>query len=217
MSWLSSFMHPQQGYNAAGDQMQQYYGQAQGQLTPYAQQGQQAGQRLTGAMDNLLNPVALQNQWASSYETSPYAQQMMQQAQKQGMDAASSMGLMGSSAAMGGIQGKTSEIASADRQQYLNDLMQKYLGGVQTAQGMYGTGAQAAGQSAQNAMNMGQNMGQVAFGQQNAPGGLFGSLLGTAAGLAGSALGGPIGGAIGGWVGNKLGVSPQQWQPWQRG
>ncbi|MFB1501507.1 hypothetical protein [Thiocapsa sp. N5-Cardenillas] len=193
MSWLSSFLHPDRGYKAAGDQMQQFYNQAQGYQQPYNQQGQAAGQNLNTAQQALMDPVALQDQWSNAYQTSDYAKNLQAQAQQGGLDAASSMGLMGSTPALQAIQGGTAQIGNADRQQYLNDLMQKYQAGIGVNQNMYGIGAQSAGQMGQNAMNQGQNMGAAAFGQQNAPGNMLANLFGAAGNLGTSYLTGGMG------------------------
>jgi len=196
MSWLSSFLHPERGYAAGQDQLNQYYGQAQGYQQPYNQAGQQAGQQLGGAMQRLMDPAALQNEWTQGYEMSPQAKQAQQMASQQGLDAASSMGLMGSQPALQAIQGGASQIALNDRQNYLNDLMNKYQTGIGVGQNMYGVGAGAAGQMGQQATQMGQDSAQMAYNRKNAPGNMLGSLMGAGVGLAGSALGGPIGGAL---------------------
>lgn len=188
MSMFSNFLHPERAYKAAQDMMQQYYNQAQNNYQPYMQQGQAAYQPMSAAMQKLLDPTALQSEWMNSYETSPQAEQAMAKAKEQGLGAASSMGLMGSSAALRGIEGKAGEINAADRQSYLNDLMQKYIQGTGLAQNIYGTGANMAGQAGTNAMNMGQMMGQAAYGQNSAQGNLFGNLLGTGASLLGGYL-----------------------------
>lgn len=207
MSWLSSFMHPEEGYNKAQGQLDNYYNQAQGFQKPIADQGQQAFNPLFGAMQNLLNPQALQDQWTQSYSESPAAKQAQGLATQQGLDAASSMGLMGSTPALQAIQGGASQIALNDRQNYLDNLMQKYMAGAGIGQNIYQTGANAASNMSQNAMNMGQNSAQTAYNKESAGGDLFGKLLGGAAGLAGSALGGPLGGVLGTALGNKLGWS----------
>jgi hypothetical protein len=123
------------------------------------------------------------------------------------LTSASGQGLVGSSAAARAAQEGASQIALADRQNYLNDLMKKYLAGAGFAQNIYGTGANAAGQQSQNAMTMGQNamtMGQnsaqVAQERESAPGKLFGDLIGAGIGL--------FGGPIGSFVSNKLGWTP---------
>lgn len=208
MSWLSSFLNPQKGYEAAQNQYQQNYNNAQGYLNPYNQQGQQAFNPLFGAMQSLLDPQALQSKWLESYKESPAAKQAEGMAQEHGLNAASSLGLMGGSIPLQAIQAGTSQIGAEDRQNYMNDLMQKLMTGAGIGQGLYGTGANAAGQMSQNAMNYGNNAAQMAFGQQNAPGSLFGNLLGAGAGLLGGALGGPLGGALGAGLAQKMGWSP---------
>lgn len=179
--------NPSEGYKKAGKQIQKYYGeskdlynQGQGYLNPYNQQGQSQFQRLTEQANALNDPAALQDKWASGYETSPYAKQLQQQAQSGGLDAASSMGLMGSSGALNNIQQSSANIMQGDRQNYMNDLMNKYLQSIGIGQNLYGTGANAASAMSGNAMNQGKNalstgesMGNMAFGQQNANGALM--------------------------------------------
>lgn len=172
------FNDPSKGYEKAGQAMEQYYRDAQGKLQPYNQNGMSQFNRLTGQAEALNNPAQLQNQWAQSYEMSPQAQQMMKQAKSSGLDAASNMGLMGSSAAVNNIQNSAGNIMQNDRQSYMNDLMQKYMASVGIGQNIYGTGAGAAGAMSGNSMTQGQNAGQVAYGQQNAQGDAFGKLFG---------------------------------------
>jgi len=192
MSWFSSFIHPGRGYEKAQGELDKYYQQGQGYLNPYNQYGQGAYGNLSEAMKALLDPQALQDKWAKGYTESEAAKNAEAMAKEHGLDAASSMGLMGSSPALGAIQAGTSQIAMDDRENYLNNLMQKYMAGAGIAGNIFNTGAGAAGQMANNAMNMGQNSAQMAFGRQNAGGSMFGNLLGAWLVLAGSALGGLI-------------------------
>lgn len=205
MSMFSSFLHPGRAYEKAQEQMEKYYPQAQGYLQPYNQQGQQAYGGLSGAMNQLLDPMALQDKWTQGYHESDYAKQLEDMASQHGLNAASSMGLMGSSPALQALQAGTTNIANADRHQYLSDLMQKYLQGAGIAQGIYGQGANAAGAQSQNAMNMGQGSAQMAYGKEKAGGNLFGNLLGTGLSLAGGALFGPAGAAAGSALGGQGG------------
>lgn len=168
MSWLDDLFNPGKKYSAAQDQMSNYFNQAQSGLQPYNQMGQQAGGNLQEMMQKFMNPGELQNEWSQGYETSPYAQQLMGQAKESGLDAASSMGLMGSSAALNNIQNQSGNIMQSDRQNYMNDLMQKYMQGMGIGQNMYNQGGNAANQMGQNAMNMGQNMGGLEYGKQGA-------------------------------------------------
>lgn len=183
---VNSFLNPQKGYDKAQKAMDPYFNQAQAYMTPFMQQGQAAYAPLSGAMNRMLDPAALQNEWAQGYETSPYAAQLQEMAQNQGMEAANAMGIGQSTPALRAIQSGTSMIGAQDRERYMDNLWQKYMTGAQLAQGLYGQGANAAGQLGNNAMNMGNFSSQMAFGKQNAPGELFGNLLGTAAGLGGS-------------------------------
>lgn len=182
---LSSFFHPGRAYRSAQDELQKYYGQAQGYLQPYAQQGKQAYGGLSEAMGRLLDPAGLQAEWIGGYETSPAAQQAQEMARQSGLGAASAMGLMGSTPALQALQAGQSRIGLQDRQQYLNDLMQKYMAGTGIGQNIYGTGAGAAGQMAQGALGTGKQMGGLAYGAQAAPGNLLGNLLGVGLGAFG--------------------------------
>jgi hypothetical protein len=175
---ISSFLNPQRGYQQAGGQLRQYYNQGQGYLSPYNQQGMEQYQRLLQQANALNNPAALQAEWAKSYQTSPQAQQALAQAQQTGQEEASRMGLMGSSAALGNIQQNAANIQQQDRQQYMNDLMQKYMTSIGLGQSLYGTGAGAANTMAGNAMGMGGAQAAAQFGQANAPGQQFGNILG---------------------------------------
>lgn len=208
MSWLSSFLSPGKGYEKGQEQLDKYYNQAQGYQQPYNQYGQDAYGNYSGAMNKLLDPAALQDEWIKKYTQSESSKNAQGMAQEHGLDAASSMGLMGSSPALNAIQAGTTQIGLDDRQNYLDNLMQKYMAGAGIAGNIFGTGANAAGQMGQNAMTQGQNSAQMAFGKQNAGGGMFGNLLGAGIGLAGSALGGPIGGALASGLSQKMGWSP---------
>lgn len=170
MSWFDPFnvLDPGKGYRAAKGDIKKGYNEAQNYLKPYNQAGMDQIGRLTGAQDKLMDPAALQNEWAKGYETSPYAQQLQAQAMNSGMEGAGNMGLLGSSAALNTLQQGSSNIMQKDRQNYMNDLMQKYMTGLGIGQNMYNTGANAGNQLGQNAMTQGQNMAGLSFGENNA-------------------------------------------------
>jgi len=196
MSWLDgignmvdSFMHPEKGYQKGQQQLDKYYNQGQGYLQPYNQFGQDAHGNLSEAMKRLLDPASLQAEWTNGYAESPSAKNAEAMAREHGLDAASGLGLMGSNTALNAIKGGTTQIGLDDRQNYLDNLMQKYLAGTGIAGNIFNTGAGAAGTMSNNAMNMGGNSAQMIFGKQNAPGDLFGKLLGTGIGVATGAIG----------------------------
>ncbi len=171
MGWFDQFkgfLDPSKGYRDAGKEITKGYNQGQGYLDPYNQAGMGQIGKLTGAQDRLMDPSALQNEWAKSYQMSPYAQQLQKQAESSGMESASSQGLLGSSSAINSIQQGSSNIMNADRQQYMNDLMQKYMTGIGVGQDIFHQGGAAAGQMSGNAMDYGKQMAGMKFGEGNA-------------------------------------------------
>lgn len=154
MSWLSEWMHPGRRYQDAQNQYNQYYNQGQGYLDEYNK--------------NLSDPAALRDKWEKGYKESEAAKNAEGAATQHGLDAASSLGLNGSSPALSAIQAGTSAIGAEDKQNYLQDLMDKYK-----------TGAGVAGQMSNNAMNMGDRSGAAAFGEHGAGGDLFGGISGS--------------------------------------
>lgn len=180
MGMIDSFLHPEDAYRKARQAADQGYDQSQQYQQPIMQQGQDQYGALNTARQNLMNPAELENQWAGGYQQSPYAQQLLQQNQTSGLDAASSMGLMGSSAAVNNIQQCAGQIVNADRRQYMEDLMKKYMTGIGLGENIYGAGNNAAGNMATRAMEHGQSDAGLAYGQQAAPGEMFGNLLSKA-------------------------------------
>ncbi len=181
---LDSMFHPEKGYDAASQQFQKMWEEAQKYQQPYQEAGVNQLPSLTGAESALLDPVALQNQWSSTYTMSPYAQQSMMNAKNAGLDTASSMGLMGSSAALNNVQNSASNIMNQDRQQYMNDLMQKYMTGIGLGKDIYGIGASTAGALGQEAMGAGEELGKAAYGSKTAQGESLKQMMSLAAMLA---------------------------------
>ncbi len=188
MGWLDSFLHPEKGYEKGQDQLDKFYDQGQSYLQPYSQFGQDAHGNLAEAMKRLLDPAGLQDDWTKGYTESETAKNTENMARNNGLDAASSLGLNGSNTALKAIQGGTTQIGLADRQNFLDNLMQKYLAGAGIAGNIFNTGAGAAGSLSNNANTMGNNSAQMAFGKQNAPGDLFGKIIGSGIGAAASGM-----------------------------
>jgi hypothetical protein len=197
---LSGFMDDgSDAYAAAEKAANQGWNEAQGFEKPYWQQGLDQYGRLNSAENSLLDPGALEAQWAAGYQTSPYAKQMLEQNKNSGLDAASSMGLMGSSAAMNNIQVGAGNIVNQDRQQYMNDLMNKYLAGIGIGQNIYGTGAQMGGLLGGQAIQHGEDLAGLEYGRVGAPGQMRNQLIGTIFNTgANLATGGMNGGGMGG-------------------
>jgi len=186
MSWLSkalgydaasSMMHPERGYHDANKQIQRSWEEAMRFQKPYADAGMGQLPMLQGAEKDLLDPSALLAKWMEKYEMSPYAKNSMGNAKEAGLDAASSMGLSGSSSAINNIQKSSSDIMNADRSQFLNDLMQKYMSGIGIGKDIFNTGAATAGNMAKQRIGTGEELAKGAFGERNAPGDMLRNLL----------------------------------------
>lgn len=174
---FKSFMSPEKGYEKGQEQFDKYYGQSQQYLQPYQQQGQEAYGKLNEATNNLMDPSSLFDKWMQDYQQSDMANFNQERARQNGLNSASSMGLMGSSPALQSLQAGQNEIGAQDQMAYIEKMIQQYLQGANLAQGVYGQGAQAGNQMSQNASNMGTNSAQMAYGKQNAPGQMFNDLL----------------------------------------
>lgn len=179
MGMLDSFLHPEAGYEAAEEEARRAWEEAKGFEKPFYEHGLEQYGPLNEARSSLMNPMELENKWSSGYETSPYARRMLDMNKASGLDAASAMGLMGSSAAIGNIQQGAGDIVARDRQDFLNRLMQKYMTGIGLGENLYGTGAQMGSQLGQQAMQHGSTMGGLEYGRASAPGQMLGNWLNT--------------------------------------
>lgn len=182
-------MHPGRPYDAAGKVNQQYYDEAKGFRQPYIDNGVQSGGALQEMMNKLMNPGALQDEWSKGYEQSGYAKQLQSQNQTSGLDAASAMGLGGSSAGLANIQKGAGDIVQKDRQNYMNDMMQKYMGAMGIGENMYGTGANMASQGAQGAQQEGDWQSANEFNKNSAGSNQLKKLMAMLPGII-SAMGG---------------------------
>ena len=168
MSWLSDFLNPGKAYKQAGEVEQAGYNESKGYRQPFIENGVGAGNNLKDMLNKLMNPGKLQNEWSQGYETSPYAQQLQKQNQTQGLDAASAMGIGGSSAALSNIQKGSGDIVQKDRQNYMDDMMKKYMAAMGIGESMYGTGATTANAGAEGAQKHGEWQGQNTFNEKSA-------------------------------------------------
>lgn len=180
---ISSFFSPEEGYEEAEKVFREFWNEAKKTQQPFINQGQEQYGNLMGAENALLNPETLLAKWMKGYEESPFAKKSFENARSGGLNAASSMGLLGSNAAINNIQQSSSDIMNKDRSEFLRDLMQKYLAGVGIGQNIYGIGANSASNLGQLAHGFGQDIGGAAYGAANAPGNLLGNLLNLGANI----------------------------------
>lgn len=174
---LFDFLDPGSAYDDASAQYQKYYGQGENYLKPYWQAGMNAEKPLFGAGSDLMDPTKLTEQWSNAYQESPLAREAQERAKTQGMDIANSMGLGSSTPALGAITSSAGNIGEEDKQNFMNDMMKKYLSGTNIMQNIFGQGANAAGGLASLMENEGNAMGQSAYGAQQSRNNMFHNIM----------------------------------------
>lgn len=174
-------------YDKAMQQYQQWMNRAQDVQQPYMNAGTQGLGNYQDWLSGMKNPSQFINDLMGNYQASPYTQFLQQQAQNAGINSGSASGLTGSSALAQQMQQNATNIA----QQGIDSWLQNVLG----INNQYGQGQQNLinfGQNSANSLSnlynqMGQNMGQLAFGKeagrQNNLNNIIGGGLGILTGL----------------------------------
>jgi len=153
-------------YDDAMDQYQKYGQQATDAQQPYAQAGQGAIGDYQKWLQSQQDPSGFMNNLMGQYQESPFAKYQQQQGMRAGQNMGSASGLSGSSAMQQQMQQNSQNISSQDMQNWLGNAL-----GINT---QYGQGQQSLMQGGQNAANqmsniysnMGQNMGDAAYGKR---------------------------------------------------
>jgi hypothetical protein len=173
-------------YDKAMEEYQKYMNMGQQTQQPYLDAGKGALGEYQTWLQGQKDPSGFINNLMGQYKESPYAQYLQQQSMNAGQNAASASGLMGSTPLMQQLQQNAGNIASQDQNQWLQNVL-----GVNTQYGQGQNNLVNGGQNAANALTnmynqMGQNMGQAAYGKEagkkqdfwNTLGGL-GSIIGS--------------------------------------
>jgi hypothetical protein len=153
-------------YQQASDTYGNYLNKATGALNPYQLNGQQGMQQFQGWLQQQANPSQFINNLMSHYQQSPMAQYQQQQAIRAANNSGSATGLAGSSAMNQQVQQNASNISSQDMQTWLQNVLginQQYGQGQSQ---LMGQGFNAGNALAQLYGRGGENMGQLALGQQ---------------------------------------------------
>lgn len=153
-------------YDKAMDEYQRWINQAQSVQQPYQNAGVNAIGQYQDWLKGQKNPTEFINNLMGGYQESPYARYMQQASMNAGQNAASASGLSGSTPLFQQLQQNAGNIASADQNTWLQNVL-----GINT---QYGQGQQNLMQGGQNAANQltnlynqaGQAMGQGQFGKQ---------------------------------------------------
>ncbi len=173
------------------------YDREQEEYQKWANKGQQvqqpysdAGKTALGDYQNWLNgqkdPSGFINQMMGQYKESPYAQNLQRQAMLAGQNAGSANGTLGSTPLMQQMQQNAGNIASADQQNWLSNVL-----GVNT---QYGQGQHNLVQGGQNSANkltdmyndMGGRMGQSSYNREASKNNNFWNSLGGIGSMIGS-------------------------------
>jgi hypothetical protein len=153
-------------YDKAMQQYQQSLNHAQGLQQPYLNAGQGAIGNYQNWLQGQQDPTKFINNLMGGYQESPYAKYLQQQSMNAGQNAASASGLIGSTPLMQQLQQNSTNIASQDQNQWLQNVL-----GINTQYGQGQQNLMSGGQNAANSLmgiigQMGQNMGEAAYGRQ---------------------------------------------------
>ncbi len=204
MSWLSNLFgggrNPADSANQyisqIGNQTHQYY-------DPYFNAGTGALPSLQEQYKKLLgDPGAFMNQMGQSYKESPGLKNQIAQAMQGSGHAAAAGGMAGSPQHEQENMQLSSDIASKDYNNWMNNALGLYNQGLSGQQGMAGMGQKAGGDMANMIAQMLAQQGANAFqgqaGQNQNQQSLWNNILGGIGGFAGGLFGGG-----GGWGGGS--------------
>lgn len=175
-------------YDKAMEQYQKYLQMGQGVQQPYLDAGKEGLGNYQEWLKGQKDPADFINNLMGQYQQSPYNSYLQGQAQNAGINAGSANGTMGSSALMQQMQQNAANIG----QQGMDSWLQNALG----INSQYGQGQQNLMQGGQNSANslmnmynnMGQQMGDAAYGKEAGKQNDWWNMLGGVGGIIGSFL-----------------------------
>lgn len=175
-------------YDDAMKQYQQWMSKAQGVQNPFLQAGTGAIGDYQKWLQGMQDPTKFMNNMMGQYQESPWAKFQQQQGMRAANNMGSATGMTGSTPLMQQAQQNAQNISSGD----MNSWLQNVLG----INSQYGQGEQSLmnmGQNSANALsgmyqNMGNNMGQAAYGRKAGQNQDFWNMLGGAGEMAGAFL-----------------------------
>lgn len=179
-------------YEAAQQQYQQYGNKAQEAQNPFYNAGTSAIPQFQDWLKGMQDPSGFINHLMGQYQESPWAKYQQQQGVRNGTNAASASGLIGSSPFAQQLQQNSQNISSQDMNQWLNHVL-----GINTQfgagqQGLIGTGQNAANNLTNLYGQQGQNMAEAAYGNKSGEDQDFWDMLGGGIKLGGSLFAGGI-------------------------
>ncbi len=175
-------------YDKAMEQYQKYMQMSQGTQQPYLNAGTGAIGDYQKWLEGQKDPSGFINNLMGNYKESPYAHMLQQQAMNAGNNSASASGMLGSSALMNQQMQNAGQIASGDMNSWLQNVL-----GINTQYGQGQNNLMQGGQQAANSLSnmynqMGQNMGEAAYGKEAGKKNDFWNTIGGGLSMLGSFL-----------------------------
>lgn len=124
------------------NQMQSMYGMTQGNILPWLMFGGRALPRYESAISPMLDPKTFYNNMMSGYTETPAAKLRQQEGEQAYDRSAAASGMLGSGALGKAISNFTQKNIAADQQNYLNNILGIYEGGVKGYQDLARMGLQ---------------------------------------------------------------------------
>ncbi len=148
------------------DQLRRYQQMSEGVQNPYLQAGQGGLGNYQNWLSKMQDPTKFINDTMGQYQESPWAKYLQQQSMRAGQNAASALGTGGSTPFAEQLQQNASNISSGDMQNWLSRVLGINSQYGQGNQFLSGLGANAANQMTNMYGNLGQQMGQGAYGKR---------------------------------------------------
>lgn len=171
-------------YDAAMDQYQKWATKGEAAQNPFYSAGTGAIGNYQDWLKNMSNPTEFINNIMSNYKQSPYSRFLQQQNLRAGMNFGSASGLTGSTPLLEQMQANANNYASQDQNQWLQNVL-----GINTQYGQGQQNLMGVGQNAANSLtnlygNLGQQMGEAAYGKEAGGNQDIWNMLGGAASIA---------------------------------
>ena len=175
-------------YDKAMEEYQKYMQMGQGVQQPYLDAGKEGLGNYQEWLKGQKDPGGFINNLMGQYQQSPYNSYLQGQAQNAGINAGSANGTMGSSALMQQMQQNAGNIS----QQGMDSWLQNALG-INSQYGQGQPNLMQGGQGAANSLmnmysNMGNKMGDAAYGKEAGKQNDWWNMLGGVGGIIGSFL-----------------------------
>lgn len=160
------FGHSGRPYQKAMDEYRNWNNRAIGEQNPWRDNGIDAMNRYKSWMDNMKDPTEFMNKLISQYRSSPETDFLQRQAQNAGINSGSASGLSGSSPLMQQMQENAGNIANQGLNSWLQNIFSvnnQYGSGLDN---LMNRGQHASDMSSNLYDQMGQRMGEGAYGKQ---------------------------------------------------